>query len=335
MTKVDMVVGTSFGDEAKGKIVYDLLRKNDYTHVAVCSGGSNKGHAIYHNGQRIVTHQIPAGVFFNKKSVICCGCVVNPLKLRREINELEAIGIEAAKNIKVAYNAHVISEAMIEEDNQTNAIGSTGQGIMQAYRAKYGRVGMRAEEHPLLKEFLIDTVEEFHENDCYILVEGAQGAMLCPDWSNNYPYVTSGIPTSTYALHSLGVGAKHLNHVYGAAKAYVTYSGYMDFQPKDDETLKQIQSIGKEIGNTSGRVRQVDYLNLKLLKRAILINGVNTLVVSKMDVLQQVNKWKLYGVDGKLREYPDEAYFKFLIEQFAKNNFDSLKVIFSYSPERI
>lgn len=334
ITKVDIIVGTQFGDEAKGKISYSLLKNGNYTHSAAVSGGSNKGHSYYHNGNHIITHQIPAGVIFGKKTVICCGCVINVKKFFQEIQVLEKQGISICDNLKIAYNAHIVTDEMIEEDNKNNIVGSTGQGIMQCYRAKYGRIGRRAEQEPLLKNYLIDTVEEFNNHDCNILVEGAQGIMLCPDWSENYPYVTSGIPSSTYALHSLGISAKCLNKVYGATKAYVTYSGFMSFQPKNNKILEQFQILGKEIGNTSLRKRQTNFLNLKQLKKALLINGIDTLIFSKMDILQQLNVWQLYNENNVLIDLKTEDEFKMYVTSKVKK-YGVSEIIYSYTPHNI
>ena len=73
----DIVIGLSYGDEGKGKVTHHLLKTGDYTHCLRFNGGCNAGHTIYHNGQKFVTHHIPAGVFFGVKSIIGAGCVVN------------------------------------------------------------------------------------------------------------------------------------------------------------------------------------------------------------------------------------------------------------------
>ena len=73
----DIVVGLQHGDEAKGKVTHHLCSEGEYTHVLRFNGGGNAGHTIYHNGQKFVTHYIPAGVFYGIKSIIGNGCVLN------------------------------------------------------------------------------------------------------------------------------------------------------------------------------------------------------------------------------------------------------------------
>ena len=340
MTRVDIVVGLQYGDEAKCKVAFCTLQKakwsrNQYTHVAAASGGPNKGHSLYYHDYKYVLHQIPCGVMLGTISIIGSGCVVDVKKLFQEIKVLEASEIDVKKNLKVAYNAHIITEEMLKEDAGGGTIGSTSCGIMQAYRAKYGRTGKRAEDIKELKPFLVDTTKEFHRDEyTHILVEGAQGAMLCPDWSDNYPYVTSGIPTATYALHSLGVNASNLNKVIGCMKAYNTYSGNReDFERGSDEDKKiyqKIVDIGQEKGNTTGRVRKICWNDMKQLKKAILINGCDEIVVSKMDILKEIGVFKVFDIDGKLIQFQNEDEFKAYLTKFTKNL--GSKVIFSYSP---
>ena len=60
----DIVIGLQHGDEGKGKVTHHLLKSGEYTHCVRFNGGCNAGHTIYHDGVRLVTHHIPAGVFF-------------------------------------------------------------------------------------------------------------------------------------------------------------------------------------------------------------------------------------------------------------------------------
>ena len=68
MIIADVVVDLQYGDCGKGKVTHHLCRTNDYTHVIRYNGGCNAGHTIYHDGRKIITHHIPAGVFFGIKS---------------------------------------------------------------------------------------------------------------------------------------------------------------------------------------------------------------------------------------------------------------------------
>ena len=79
----DIVVDLQYGDCGKGKVAYDLCRRKKYTHVIRYNGGCNAGHTIYHNGEKLVTHHVPVGVFFGIPSIIGSGCVLDPRRLMK------------------------------------------------------------------------------------------------------------------------------------------------------------------------------------------------------------------------------------------------------------
>ena len=199
----DIVVGLSYGDEGKGKVTHHLLKSGEYTHCLRFNGGCNAGHTIYHNGEKFVTHHIPAGVFFGVKSIIGSGCVVNLQQFYDEIAMLEEAGITTAGLVYIASNAHIITDDHVEEDGRDTTIGTTKRGNGPAYRDKYNRQGVRACEVPELVEstYLIDLYREFYEgySEPVVLCEGAQGFGLDIDWGE-YPYVTSSHCTSAGAL---------------------------------------------------------------------------------------------------------------------------------------
>jgi len=289
----DIVVDLQYGDCGKGKVTHHLCKTENYTHVIRYNGGCNAGHTIYHNGKRFITHHIPAGVFFNIKSIIGPGCVVNPKQFFRELQELNEGGVYTEGLVYIAKNAHVITMEHLEEDGKDTKIGTTKRGNGPAYRDKYGRTGLRAEDIPELQPYLVDMYEELHENteNPVILFEGAQGFGLDIDWGD-YPYVTSSNCITAAALMN-GVPPQTVRNVWGVAKIYETYVGTKSFQP-DDVVFKKIQEIGQEYGATTGRKRQVNWMDLNFLKKAININGVTHLVFNKVDVLEDVGEFALY-----------------------------------------
>jgi len=203
---VDVTVGLSYGDCSKGALAYTLLADKsmpDYQFVCRTSGGPNAGHTLYHKNKQIITHHIPCGVFFDKISLIGSGCVIHPKSLLDEIKELEEHGFHVQDNLKIAYNAHIITQKHIKEDKEKDKVGSTGRGIMPCYRDKYARIGKRAEDVSMLQPFLCDPVELLR-GATDILTEGAQGHGLCPD-HGDYPWVTPSSPSTSFSLHSLGM----------------------------------------------------------------------------------------------------------------------------------
>tara|TARA_B100000927_G_scaffold275099_1_gene254816 strand:+ start:171 stop:1178 length:1008 start_codon:yes stop_codon:yes gene_type:complete len=291
----DVVVDLQYGDCGKGKIAHALCKENKYTHVIRYNGGCNAGHTIYHKNKKFVTHHIPCGVFFGIKSIIGPGCVVHVDTFLREIEQLERAGIPASDLVHVASNAHLITDFHRIEDKKDTEIGTTKRGNGPAYRDKYARKGVRAIEDPRLTPYIISMYHELYENTDYkdikILFEGAQGFGLDPDWGD-YPYVTSSHCTVGSAVLN-GVPPKNIRHVWGVAKIYETYVGAKDFEGPD-EVFDEIRELGEEYGATTGRPRQVNWLDFDMLKMASRINGIDKLVINKMDILEEVNSWCLY-----------------------------------------
>lgn len=329
--KTDIVVDLSFGDCGKGKVCKSLIGKNSYTHAIRFNGSGNAGHTIIHNGKKFITHQIPAGVFHGIKSIIGPGCVINPEKFLSEVEYLEANGLDCKNLVKVAYNTHVITAEHIYNDDKDLNIGTTKSGNGGAYRDKYARIGQRAESIEELNPYIIDMYEELYgDTDPYILFEGAQGFGLDIDMGPFYPYLTSSNCIVGAALNN-GVPYTAINSVYGVAKCYTTYVGTMKFQPKG-EIFNKIQQAGKEFGATTGRVRQVDFMDLDMIIKASRINGVSVLILNKLDILREVGVWKLY-FENDLIDLNNEDSFVNFINRNVPNCITN--VLFSTSPEHI
>ena len=331
----DIVVGLSYGDEGKGKVTHHLLKNGDYTHCIRFNGGCNAGHTIYHEGVKFVTHHIPAGVFFGVRSIIGNGCVINIDQFNREIQMLHEGGINTDGLIFIANNAHIITDAHLEEDGKDTAIGTTKRGNGPAYRDKYDRKGTLAAEALVGTPYLIDMYRELHETDeeVVVLCEGAQGFGLDIDWGD-YPYVTSSHCTSAGALLN-GIPPQAVRKVYGIAKAYDTYVGAKDFHG-EGRVFDLLQNLGNEFGATTGRPRQCNWLNIRDLKKAVDINGVTDVIINKVDILRQTGAWNLRSSDNNaiMLKLGSEVSWKQYIRRFLSDN-TNINVVFSESPERI
>ena len=326
----DVVVDLQYGDCGKGKVTHHLCKTEGYTHVVRYNGGCNAGHTIYHNGKRFITHHIPAGVFFGIKSIIGPGCVVNPKQFFKELEELKEGGIETAGSIYIAKNTHVITDAHLEEDSSDSRIGTTKRGNGPAYRDKYGRDGLRAEDVPELKEYLIDVYDELHNTeDAKILFEGAQGFGLDIDWGD-YPYVTSSHCTVAAALLN-GVPPQAIRKVWGVAKMYETYVGAKKFQPSGD-IFNMMRKLGYEYGATTGRPRQCNWMDWGLVEKAINVNGVTDVVFNKVDVLEQLGHWSLYDRENKIDFQNGVAMRTWIQDKLASKD---LRIHFSGDKDRI
>ena len=316
---VDVVIGMQYGDEGKGKIANQMAASGEYDYVIRFNGGGNAGHTIYLNGEKIVTHLVPCGILHGIPSVIGNGCVINTQKLFDELAYLKGLGFDTTL-LKIAYNAHIITQDHIDEDSKDTTIGTTRTGNGPCYKDKVGRTGLRAKDVPELEPYLIDMYSLIHSSPKKFLAEGAQGYWLDVDFGD-YPYVTSS-NTGVGAVLNNGFNFRQVRNVVGVIKCYSTYVGAKGYQ-KHDERFEKLREIGQEYGATTGRPRQIDWLNLDEVNTACQMNGITKLIVNKMDVLAQIeNGWDWYQ-DGKLHFVDDEGSFMLcLMNYIAKYNSD-------------
>ena len=288
---VDVVIGMQYGDEGKGKIANQMAASGDYDYVFRFNGGGNAGHTIYLNGEKIVTHLVPCGILHGIPSVIGNGCVINTQKLFDELAYLEGLGFDTTL-LKIAENAHIITKEHIDEDSKDTKIGTTRTGNGPCYKDKVGRTGLRAKDVPELAPYLVDMYGIIHSTPKKFLAEGAQGYWLDIDFGD-YPYVTSS-NTGVGAVLNNGFNYQQIWNVVGVIKCYSTYVGAKGYQ-KDDERFEKLREIGQEYGATTGRPRQIDWLNIDEVITACQMNGVTKLIINKMDVLRQVDSaWNYY-----------------------------------------
>ena len=169
---------------------------------------------------------------------------------------------------------------------------------------EYLKIGER------LKERIVDTELELNEaikDGKNILFEGAQALMLDIDFGT-YPYVTSSSPSTGGVCAGAGVPPTALENLIGVAKAYTTRVGNGPFPTELDNDLgEKIRQVGGEFGATTGRPRRTGWLDLVSLKHACMINGINNLVITKLDVLTGLETLKIATrcktEDGKIIDY--------------------------------
>lgn len=148
MKKVDVLLGLQWGDEGKGKVV-DVLTPN-YKNIARFQGGPNAGHSLEFNNIKHVLHTIPSGIFHtDKTNIIGNGVVIDPIILRTEIQEAEALGINVTNQLLISDKAslilptHRLLDSAYEKSKGNQKIGSTLKGIGPTYTDKTARTGMR------------------------------------------------------------------------------------------------------------------------------------------------------------------------------------------------
>jgi len=143
-----VVIGTHWGDEGKGKVV-DLLTENVGA-VARFQGGHNAGHTLVVDGEKTVLHLIPSGILRpHVECLIGNGVVLAVPALMKEVEELEASGVEVRPRLKISPGCplilphHVALDLMRENVRGNQKIGTTGRGIGPAYEDKVARRGLR------------------------------------------------------------------------------------------------------------------------------------------------------------------------------------------------
>ena len=150
-----------------------------------------------------------------------------------------------------------------------------------------------------------------------VIFEGAQGAMLDVD-HGTYPFVTSSNPTAGGAAIGSGIGPNKIKEICGIIKCYTTRVGEGPFPTElKNDIGKKLQDIGGEFGATTGRPRRCGWFDAVAVKEAIMLNGITSIVLTKLDVLDSFRKIKIcigYSVEGKKYDY------------FPKNRLDYNKI---------
>ena len=153
-----------------------------------------------------------------------------------------------------------------------------------------------AEVAEQIKPMVADVVPLLHgmrENGDNLLFEGAQGAMLDVDLGT-YPYVTSSNTTAGGTAVGSGFGPTYLNYVLGITKAYATRVGSGPFPTElFDDTGKRLAERGHEFGSTTGRPRRCGWFDAVALRQAVQINGISGLCLTKLDVLDGLERIRI------------------------------------------
>lgn len=332
----DVIVDLQYGDTGKGKVALALA--DDYDVCLRYNGGGNAGHTVYHNGQKVVLHQIPVGILKGKISIIGPGCVIEVSSLYDEVVALRKMGVDVDNLLRVDYRAHLVLKKHLEEDAKDTKIGTTKKGIGPAYRDKYERTGIRALSAVSAEGDFLPTIDVldywFDEEKSYkVLCEGAQGYQLDIDFGQ-YPYVTSShCITGSVCLN--GIPPQKIRKVYGILKAYTTYVGSKDFEP-DDEDLRKLREVGGEFGATTGRPRKCNWLNLQEVIPAAQVNGVTDFIINKLDVFEQVGIYKVYDKHGVLQTYNSISHFRWFVADSLRDGMENeVNVVWSSSPNGI
>ena len=302
------------------------------------NGGSNAGHTVVKGTRKHTFHLIPSGALKGKELLIGAGVALDPAILGEELSLLPG---EVRKRLLVDGRCTLLSpqdkelDRVLEEMRGPSAIGTTRRGIGPAYALRALRLSPRAsdimagfdfsaltkfyqrlsvdpaglvvwaEDSKAILEGLVGDVGarvvEIGESGGSVLFEGSQGSLL-DLLHGSYPFVTSTHTTASYVPAALGIPPSLGGKSLGVTKCYTTRVGEGPFPTEIRGPLADsIRSVGKEYGATTGRPRRVGWIDLVALRYTVKLNGASELAVSKVDVLSQINEFKVcvaYRRDG-------------------------------------
>ncbi len=160
----------------------------------------------------------------------------------------------------------------------------------------------------LLKPYLCNVSLEVSRSAArgdYVVFEGAQGSLL-DIYHGTYPNVTSSHTVAGFACVSAGVGPKTSDLVLGICKAYATRVGSGPFPTEDAGAAgDRLREVGREFGTVTGRPRRCGWFDAAAAQRAVRLNGIESLIITKLDVLSGFPIIKLgvgYMLDGQVIE---------------------------------
>jgi adenylosuccinate synthase len=222
-------------------------------------------------------------------------------------------GIGPTYTDKISRNGLRVGDILEDFENKYAKAKARHERILKSLNYSYDLAELEKkwfEGIEYLKEFkFVDSehvVNNLLKDNKSILCEGAQGTMLDVDFGS-YPFVTSSNTICAGACTGLGVAPRNIGDVYGIFKAYCTRVGAGPFPTElFDETGDKIREIGHEFGAVTGRKRRCGWIDLVALKYAVMIDGVNNLIMMKSDVLDSFETIKAcvaYRVDGKEVDY--------------------------------
>jgi adenylosuccinate synthase len=219
------------------------------------------------------------------------------------LDKIDRCGIRAIDLMDAGVLTEKLQKNIVEKNKILNAFGAEALSPEPLIK-QYLELGDR------LRPYVRDTASYLYEavkSGKEILLEGAQGTLLDID-HGTYPFVTSSNSSSGGACTGLGLGPTKIDHVMGVAKAYTTRVGNGPFPTEFDEVFSEkVRKLGGEYGAVTGRPRRCGWLDMVQLKYAMMVNGIDELAITKLDVLDTLEELKVcvgYKVNGTKIDYP-------------------------------
>ncbi len=251
-------------------------------------------------------------------------CLILPIhKVIDEINELfrgeESIGT-TKKGIGPAYEDKVGRRAIRVCDlNNENLLEKKVNTLIDFHKPRLEKYNKKVDAKKIIEELKDISVNlknfskpvwkilnEIGRKDKFVLFEGAQGALLDIDFGT-YPYVTSSNTTSGQIFAGTGFGIKENHKILGITKAYTTRVGSGPFPTELDNSIgEHLIKKGKEYGTVTKRKRRCGWFDINLVKQSVDISGITDLVLTKLDVLDELDFIKIcigYSLNNTTLDY--------------------------------
>lgn len=321
MKRVDSLVGMQWGSEGKGKVIAHLAKEYN---AVVRSGGPQAGHTFYDVAEeKHVLRQIPCGVINDDCLLfITAGGLINLDVIRKELSRYTLY----PDRLMIDHHTMVVTEHHVEEEKHRNLekrIASTTEGVGAAQVDKVWRTGLVfdhfANNDPELYFFCGDTAKHLFNiiNDGgIVLLEGTQGFGLSLN-HGSYPYCTSRDVTSSALLSDAGIAPKHHGQTIGVMRTYPIRVGGNSGPAGNSKELTW-EIIQERAGFTqpfaeyttvTGRMRRVFEQDWDVLKRSIIINGIDQIALMFIDYINAEDSELVYWSDlsSKSRAYIDHV----------------------------
>lgn len=256
------------------------------------------------------------------------------------------------ERVQLIFDYHLTEDVFNEQRKGQSAIGTTKKGIGPCYADKINRIGIRLVDlkfknffakqikfnlktkpfSPNIADEIITETYKYYDfiskyivnglvflnkvidNGAKVIFEGAQGTMLDLNYGT-YPFVTSSHPGINSIAVNCGISFQKINYSLGIVKSYCSRVGNGVFLTHlDDENGVFLQTKGHEFGTVTRRARKTGWLDLVILKHAIMLNGYDGIALMLLDVLSGVRELKIcthYKLDGVLINYIPSSIFDY------------------------
>jgi adenylosuccinate synthase len=334
------IIGAQWGDEGKGKVTDFLAPDADFV-VRYSGGANAGHTIVLPDVTFKLNLFPAGAVRTGVKIVLGDGMVIDPMKFREELAYLKAHGLDPEVYVSDRAHLVLPHHKHVDGKNDFVGTTGRGIGPAYADRARrvgirtgdltddatlrerlerlieakpnstagVGWTSVDAalphllEARGILAPYIRDTgtmLRSALAEDKNVLYEGAQATLLDLNYGT-YPFVTSSHPTVGGILVGAGVNHKHINKVYGVAKAFTSRVGHGPFPTEvfgdvEHRLRGERDAPGAEYGTTTGRPRRMGWFDTKLVRYAVDVNGFDGIALTKLDFLSGFDTVKL-GVD--------------------------------------